>query len=87
MNSNLYIKSNEDEFIIVFVYVDDIMFGSNKYSMVQWFSCEMKSELEMSIIGELSFYLGLQILQKSEGIFILREISKRYFENFQNEGL
>jgi hypothetical protein len=47
------------------------------------FSSTMESELEMSMIGELSFFLGLQITQRSEGIFIsqekyLREMLKRF---------
>ena len=52
------------EFVIVVVYVDDIMFGNNKYHLVKWFAEEMKSKFKMSMIGELTFYLGLQILQK-----------------------
>jgi hypothetical protein len=52
-------------------------------SLVQWFSSAMESEFEMSTIGELSFFLGLQITQKSDGIFIsqekyLREMLKRF---------
>ena len=43
----------------------------------------MESEFEMSMIGELSFFLGLQITQRSEGMFIsqekyLREMLKRF---------
>ena len=55
------------------VYVDDIIFRSNNASLVQWFASAMKSEFEMSMIGELSFFLGLQITQRSEGIFISQE--------------
>jgi hypothetical protein len=67
----------------VLVYVDDIIFGSSNASLVQWFSHAMQSEFEMSMIGELSFFLGLQITQRSEGIFIsqekyLREMLKRF---------
>ena len=47
--------------MIVVVYVDDIMFGSNKDELEKGFADEMKTEFEMSMIGELSFYLGLQI--------------------------
>ena len=57
----MYIKANEDELLIVVVYVDDIMFGSNKDELTNIFAEEMKSEFEMSMIGELTFYLGLQI--------------------------
>jgi hypothetical protein len=67
----------------VLVYVDDIIFGCNKNRLVQWFAFSMESELEMYLIGELSFFLGLKITQRSEGMFIsqekyLREMLKRF---------
>jgi hypothetical protein len=82
-DSNLYIKTEDNDLLIVLVYVDDIIFGCNKDSLVQWFSSAMESEFEMSMIGELSFFLGLQITQRSEGMFIsqekyLREMLKRF---------
>jgi hypothetical protein len=43
------------------VYVDDIIFGCNKDSLVQWFASSMDFGFEMSMIGEMSFFLGLQI--------------------------
>jgi hypothetical protein len=69
--------------LIVLVYVDDIIFRCNKDSLVQWFASSMEFEFEMSMIGELSFFLGLQITQRSEGMFIsqekcLREMLKRF---------
>jgi hypothetical protein len=69
--------------LIILVYVDDIIFGCNKDSLVQWFASAMESEFEMSMIGELSFFLGLQITQRPEGMFIsqekyLREMLKRF---------
>jgi hypothetical protein len=67
----------------VLVYVDDIIFGCNKNQLVQWFSSAMESEFEIFMIGELSFFLSLQITQRSEGMFIsqekyLREMLKRF---------
>jgi hypothetical protein len=82
-DSNLYIKRDNNNLLIVLVYVDDIIFGCNKDSLVQWFSSAMESEFEMSMIGKLSFFLGLQITQRHEGMFIsqekyLREMLKRF---------
>jgi hypothetical protein len=57
----------------VLVYVDEIIFRSNNVSLVQWFSFTMHSEFEMSMIGKLSFFLGMQISQRSEGIFLSQE--------------
>jgi hypothetical protein len=44
------------------VYVDDIIFGSNNIKMSQYFSKMMQQEFEMSMLGELNFFLGLQII-------------------------
>ena len=41
------------------VYVDDIIFGSNEESMSWKFSSDMQQEFEMSLLGELTFFLGL----------------------------
>jgi hypothetical protein len=83
VDNNLYIKTEGDDLLIVLVYVDDIIFGCNKDSFVKWFASAMESEFEMSMIGELSFFLGLQITQRYEGMFIsqekyLREMLKRF---------
>jgi hypothetical protein len=82
-DNNMYIKTEDNDLLIVLVYVDDIIFGCNKDSLVQWFASAMEYEFEMSMIGELSFFLGLQITQRSKGMFIsqenyLREILKRF---------
>ena len=79
----MYIKTEDNNFLIVPIYVDDIIFACNKDPLVQWFSSTMESEFEMSMIGELSFFLGLQITQRSKGMFIsqekyLREMLKRF---------
>jgi uncharacterized membrane protein YciS (DUF1049 family) len=69
----------------VLVYVNDIIFGCNKDQLVQWFASAMESEFEMSMIGELPFFLGLQITQRSEGMFISQEkTSKRNVEKVSN---
>ena len=58
---NLYIKVDQDSTIIIELYVDSIVFGSDDDRMSQKFSKEMQSEFEMSLLGELNFFLGLQI--------------------------
>jgi hypothetical protein len=83
VDNNIYIKIEYNDFLIVLVYVDDIIFRSNTISLVQWFAYAMQSKFEMSMIEELSFFIGLKITQRSEGIFLsyekyLREILKRF---------
>jgi hypothetical protein len=52
------------------VYVDDIVFGGSSNSLVARFAEDMSREFEMSITGELQFFLGLQIKQSKEGTFV-----------------
>ena len=56
--------------IIVEVYVDDIIFGSDDEKMSKDFTRRMQQEFQMSFLGELNFFLGLQIIQSKRGIFI-----------------
>ncbi len=45
------------------IYVDDIIFGSSDESLCESFAKYMSHEFEMSLMGELTFFLGLQIKQ------------------------
>jgi hypothetical protein len=47
--------------LIVQVYVDDIVFGGSSNSLIARFAEDMSGEFEMSMMGELQFFLGLQI--------------------------
>jgi hypothetical protein len=52
------------------VYVDDIVFGGSSSSLVARFSKDKSREFEMSMMGELQFFLGVQIKQSKEGTFV-----------------
>ena len=54
--------------IIIEVYVDDIIFGSDNERLSRNFSNVMQKEFEMSMLGESGFFLGLQISHKENGI-------------------
>jgi len=58
-DKTLFIKKKGDETILVQVYVDDIIFGSNNGELCETFVEIMKSEFEMSMMGELNYFLGL----------------------------
>jgi hypothetical protein len=73
VDNNLYIKSEGDNLLVVLVYVDDIIFGCTNESSIPWFTNSMKTKFEMSMIGELSYFLGLQVNQSFAGIFISQE--------------
>jgi hypothetical protein len=50
--------------------VDDIVFGGSSHSLVARFAEDMSKEFEMSMMGELQFFLGVQIKQAKEGTFV-----------------
>jgi hypothetical protein len=57
--------------ILVFqIYVDDIIFGSTNHAFCEEFSRIMIKRFEMSMMGELKFFLGFQIKQFKDGTFI-----------------
>ena len=56
--------------IIIEVYVDDIIFVSDDDKLSQQFAKDIQNEFEMSLLGELKLFLGLQISQLNDGIFI-----------------
>ncbi|GKB24308.1 putative ribonuclease H-like domain-containing protein [Tanacetum coccineum] len=66
----LFIKKNKSDIMLVQVYVDDIIFGSTKQSMCTKFEECMHKRFQMSSMGELTFFLGLQVKQQPDGIFI-----------------
>nr|GEZ56250.1 hypothetical protein [Tanacetum cinerariifolium] len=83
IDPTLFIRRFHDEILVVQVYVDDIIFGSTHPRYIQLFSDLMKSRFEMSMIGKMTFFLGLQVNQSLYGIFInqskyMLEILKKY---------
>nr|GFA39810.1 hypothetical protein [Tanacetum cinerariifolium] len=66
----LFIRRFHDDILVVQVYVDDIIFGSTHPKYIQLFSDLMKSRFEISMMGEMTFFLGLQVNQSPCGIFI-----------------
>ncbi|GJV89320.1 retrovirus-related pol polyprotein from transposon TNT 1-94 [Tanacetum coccineum] len=79
----LFIRRFDDNILVVHVYVDDIIFGSTHPRYTQLFSDLMKSHFERSMMGEMTFFLGLQVNQSPCSIFInqsnyVLEILKKY---------
>ncbi|GJT12417.1 putative ribonuclease H-like domain-containing protein [Tanacetum coccineum] len=73
IDKTLFIKKDKKDIMLVQVYVDDIIFGSTKKSWCDEFEVLMKSKFQMSSMGELTFFLGLQVKQNEEGIFISQD--------------
>nr|GFB62618.1 putative ribonuclease H-like domain-containing protein [Tanacetum cinerariifolium] len=73
INQTLFIRRKRGDFILVQVYVDDIIFGSSNPQLCREFEALMHEKFQMSVMGELNFFLGLQVLQKEDGIFLSQD--------------
>ncbi|GJT01934.1 putative ribonuclease H-like domain-containing protein [Tanacetum coccineum] len=82
IDKTLFIKRDRKDIMLVQVYVDDIIFGSTKTSMVKEFEELMQKEFTMSSMGELTFFLGLQVKQSTAGIFISQD---KYVKDILNK--
>nr|GEV08683.1 uncharacterized mitochondrial protein AtMg00810-like [Tanacetum cinerariifolium] len=83
IDKTLFIRRHKDDILLFQVYVDDIIFGSTKKELCNAFEKMMREKFQMSSMGELTFFLGLQVKQKQAGIFIsqdkyVAEILKKY---------
>ncbi|GJV11518.1 putative ribonuclease H-like domain-containing protein, partial [Tanacetum coccineum] len=82
IDKTLFIKKDRRDIMLVQVYVDDIIFGSTKPSMVKDFEELMQKEFKMSSMGELTFFLGLQVKQTTAGIFLSQD---KYVKDILNK--
>ncbi|WVZ80825.1 hypothetical protein U9M48_028272 [Paspalum notatum var. saurae] len=78
VDKTLFLLSRGGDTLIVQIYVDDIIFGGSSHALVSSFAEQMSREFEMSLMGELQFFLGLQIKQGLEGTFYTRDILKKF---------
>ncbi|GKB85488.1 retrovirus-related pol polyprotein from transposon TNT 1-94 [Tanacetum coccineum] len=73
IDKTFFIKKDKHDIILVQVYVDDIIFGSTKKTWCDEFEALIKGRFQMSSMGELTFFLRLQVKQKADGIFISQD--------------
>ena len=66
----LYVKIKDGDILIVCLYVDDLIFTGNNPGMFIEFKKVMMKEFEMTDIGLMAYYLGIEVKQQDEGIFI-----------------
>ncbi|GJT90287.1 retrovirus-related pol polyprotein from transposon TNT 1-94 [Tanacetum coccineum] len=70
IDPTLFITKHGEDILLVQIYVDDIIFGSTNPKLSKRFEKLMHSKFDMSMMGELKFFLGIQIHQSPRGIFI-----------------
>ncbi|GJX81273.1 putative ribonuclease H-like domain-containing protein [Tanacetum coccineum] len=73
IDKTLFIKRHKGDILLVQVYMDDIIFGSTNKELCFAFEKLMHEKFHMSSMGELTFFLGLQVKQKKDGIFITQD--------------
>ena len=78
-----FTKKIDKDLFVLQIYVDDIIFGSTNQDFCEEFRKMMANEFEMSMIGELSYLLGLQIKQLKNGTFVsqgkyIKDILKKF---------
>jgi hypothetical protein len=72
VDTTLFTKKIGKDLFVLQLYIDDIIFGSTIQDYCDEFGKMMANEFEMSIIGELSYFLGLQIKQLKNETFVIQ---------------
>jgi hypothetical protein len=70
VDKTLFTLKYDIDFLLVQIYVDDIIFGGSSHTLVFTFQEMMEDEFQMSMMGYLTFFLGIQVKQTKKGIFI-----------------
>jgi isopentenyldiphosphate isomerase len=70
VDKTLFTLNRGTNFLLVQIYVDDIIFGVSSHSLVSIFQKMMESEFQMSMMRELTFFLGIQVKQTKQGTFV-----------------
>jgi hypothetical protein len=75
--------NHDTDFLLIRIYVDDIIFGASSHTIVSRFQEMMKSEFQMFMMGELTFFLGIQVKQIKQGTFVhqakyMKDLMKKF---------
>jgi hypothetical protein len=70
VDKTLFTLNHGTDFLLVLIYVDDIIFGISSHSLVSSFQEMMENEFQMSMMGELTFFLGVQVKKTKQGTLV-----------------
>jgi hypothetical protein len=70
VDKTLFTLNHGTDFLLVQIYVDDIIFGGSSHTLVSRFQEMTESEFQMSMTGELTFFLDIQVNQTKQGTFV-----------------
>jgi hypothetical protein len=83
VDKTLFTLNHGTDFLLVQIYMDDIIFGGSSHILVSRFQKMMESEFQMSMMGELTFFLGIQVKQTKQGTFVhqakyMKDLMKKF---------
>lgn len=79
----LFIKHKGGKFLIVSIYVDDLLYTGNDEELLVEFKQSMKKEFDMTDLGRMRYFLGIEVVQQNDGIFICqRKYAAEVIERF-----
>jgi hypothetical protein len=70
VNKTMFTLKHGNDFLLVQIYVDDIIFSGSSPSLMSSFQATMENEFQMSMMGELTFFLGIQVKKTKQGTFV-----------------
>jgi hypothetical protein len=70
VDKTLFTLNHDTDFLFVQIYVDDIIFSGSSHTLVSRFQKMMKNEFQISMMGELNFFLSIQVKQMKQGTFV-----------------
>jgi hypothetical protein len=83
VDKTLFTLNHDTNFLLVQIYVNDIIFGASSYSLVLGFQEMMENEFHMFMMGELTFFLDIQVKQTKQGTFVHQAKYMKYLmKNF-----
>ena len=82
----MYIKVIDADLIVVSLYVDDLLVTGSNADFIKKFKAQMMEAFEMTDLGEMTFFLGMEIQQTQQGIFIgQQKYAKEVLKKFNME--
>jgi hypothetical protein len=83
VDKTLFTLKHDNDFLLLQIYVGDIIFGGSSHTLVLGFQEMMEKEFQMSMMGELTFFLGIQVKQMKQGTFVHQtKYTKDLMKNF-----
>jgi hypothetical protein len=83
VDKTLFTLNHDTDFLLVQIYVDDIIFDGSSHTLVSRFQEMMENEFQMFMMGELIFFLGIQVKQMNQGTFVhqakyMKDLMKKF---------